>query len=316
MTDAGAGGTTRRAAGTGEATEHSSRHPAEELALPAAPSRHSVAAAFTRHRLGVAGLGLVVAIALFSYVGPLLYHANELSVNILATNAAPGAGRPLGTDANGFDILGRLMLGGQASLELGLAVALAATTLGSLWGAISGMAGGLLDAAMMRLVDMLISVPAIFVLIFLATVLRPTIWVLIVALSLMSWPAAARLVRGETLSLRAREFVEAARVSGGSRPHNICRHILPNAFDTILVNATFQAADAIIVLAALSFLGFGLPPPAVSWGGMLSQGSAYLLDGYWWEVYPVLALLVLTVLAFNFVGEGLRDSLDVRLRGE
>ncbi|MGA3351884.1 MAG: ABC transporter permease [Acidimicrobiales bacterium] len=274
----------------------------------------SFASAFVENRLGVVGLGIIVAVALFCFVGPLVYHSDQVHANIALTNMAPGLGHPLGTDANGFDILGRLMVGGQSALEISLAVALVATSFGALWGAVSGFVGGLVDAVMMRVVDVVIAVPAIFLLIYLASVFRPSVPLLIVVLSFLSWLGPARLVRGETLSLRTREFVDAVRVAGGRDSRIVGRHIIPNTLGTISVNATFQVADAIIILATLSFLGFGLPPPAVSWGAMLSQGTTYLLDGYWWEVYPAGLIVMVTVVAFNFVGDALRDTLDARLR--
>jgi peptide/nickel transport system permease protein len=273
----------------------------------------SFVAAFVDNRLGIVGLGIVVAVTAFCFLGPLVYHSDQIHANILLTNRAPGRGHPLGTDANGFDILGRLMVGGQSALEISFAVALVATSFGTLWGAVSGFTGGVLDAIMMRIVDVVIAVPAIFLLIYLATVFRPTVPLLIIVLSLLSWLGPARLVRGETLSLRTREFVEAVRAAGGRSSRIVGRHIIPNTLGTISVNATFQVADAIIILATLSFLGFGLPPPAVSWGGMLSQGTTYLLDGYWWEVYPAGLIVMATVVAFNFVGDALRDSFDARL---
>jgi peptide/nickel transport system permease protein len=274
----------------------------------------SFVSAFVENRLGVVGLGIVIAIVLFCFAGPLVYHSDQVHANIDLTNLPPGLGHPLGTDANGFDILGRLMVGGQSALEIALAVAVVATSFGALWGAVSGFAGGLLDAVMMRVVDVVIAVPAIFLLIYLASVFRPSVGLLIVVLSFLSWLGPARLVRGETLSLRTREFVDAVRVAGGRDSRIVARHIIPNTLGTISVNATFQVADAIIILATLSFLGFGLPPPAVSWGSMLSQGTTYLLDGYWWEVYPAGLIVMLTVVAFNFVGDALRDTLDARLR--
>src|SRR5208282_5195503 len=124
----------------------------------------------------------------------------------------------------------------------------------------------------------------------------------------------ARLVRGETLSLRTREFVDAVRSSGGRRSRIVGRHIIPNTLGTIVVNATFQVADAILILATLSFLGFGLPPPAATWGGMLTNGMNYLYDGYWWQIYPAGLIIVITVIAFNLIGDGLRDALEVRLQ--
>jgi len=271
--------------------------------------RKSFASAFFENRLGVAGLGITVVVIAFCFGGPLVYHSDQIHARISLTNLAPGARRPLGTDANGFDVLGRLMVGGQSALEICLAVAVVATSFGALWGAISGFVGGVLDAIMMRVVDVVIAVPAIFLLIYLASVFRPSVLLLIVVLSSLSWLGPARLVRGEALSLRTTEFVDAVRVAGGRDSRIVLRHLIPNSLGTISVNASFQVADAIIMLATLSFLGFGLPPPAVSWGGMLSQGTTYLLDGYWWEVYPAGLIVMLTVVAFNFVGEALRDTL-------
>jgi len=269
---------------------------------------------FRRHRLGVAGVILIALLIAFCFLGPLLHSTDQVHANIDITNIGPSGSHLLGTDANGYDILGRLMVGGRDSLEIGVAVALLATLLGALWGAIAGLTGGALDALMMRVVDTLLALPAIFVLIYLATVVQPTVPLLIAVISLLSWLGPARLIRGETLSLRTREFVEAARAAGASRTRIIVRHLLPNTVGTLVVNATFQVADAIILLATLSFLGFGLPPPAATWGGMLSQGTTYLLDGYWWEVYPAGFLIMLTVIAFNLVGDAIRETVDSRVR--
>ena len=269
---------------------------------------------FRRHRLGVAGLVLIALLIAFCFLGPLIHPTDQVHANIAITNVGPTGSHLLGTDANGYDILGRLMVGGRDSLEIGVAVALLATLLGALWGAIAGLTGGALDALMMRVVDTLLALPAIFVLIYLATVAQPTVPLLIAVISLLSWLGPARLIRGETLSLCTREFVEAARAAGARRTRIILRHLLPNTVGTLVVNATFQVADAIILLATLSFLGFGLPPPAATWGGMLSQGTTYLLDGYWWEVYPAGVLIMLTVIAFNLVGDALRETVDSRVR--
>jgi peptide/nickel transport system permease protein len=276
--------------------------------------RGSAVRAFARHRLGLLGLAVIAALAAFCFLGPLVYHTDQVHANIQLTNLPPGPGRPLGTDANGYDILGRLMIGGQATLEICFAVAVLATAFGVVWGAVSGYAGGLADAIMMRVVDIALAIPAIFVLIYLASVFRPTIALLIGVLSMLSWLGPARLVRGEALSLRTRDFVEAVTMMGGRRLRFVVRHQIPNTMGTIAVNASFQVADAIILLATLSFLGFGLPPPAATWGGMLSQGITYLLDGYWWEVYPAGFAIMLTVLAFNLVAEAIASSLDTRLR--
>jgi peptide/nickel transport system permease protein len=269
--------------------------------------------AFLENKMALVGLAMVVAVTLFCFVGPLLYHTDQVHSS-LNTNLPPGARHPLGTDYLGFDILGRLMEGGQSSIEIGLAVAFMATTFGVVWGAISGYFGGVVDAMMMRFVDIVLAIPAIFLFLFLASVFQTNLVMLIVVISALSWLGPARLVRGETLSLRTREYVQAVRVMGGRSRRIVLRHIIPNAVGTIVVNATFQIADAILLLATLSFLGFGLPPPTPTWGGMLSNGINYLFDGYWWEVYPAGVIIVLTVIAFNFIGDSLRDSLEVRLQ--
>ena len=269
---------------------------------------------FLDNKIALLGVVLVVMIIGFCFIGPLFYHTNQVSPNLVQLNKPPSAQHPLGTDYVGFDILGRLMAGGQSSLEIGLAVAVLATSFGVLWGAVSGYFGGALDSAMMRVVDVVLAIPALFIFIYLATVFRPTVILLIVVVSALSWVGPARLVRGETLSLRVREYVQAVRVMGGSSSRMIFRHVIPNTVSTIVVNATFQVADAVLILATLSFLGFGLPPPAATWGGMLTNGANYLYEGYWWEIYPAGFIIVFTVVAFNFIGDGLRDALEVRLQ--
>lgn len=272
---------------------------------------------FTRNRLAVAGVVIVVLMVLFCYVGPLIYHTDQTYTNILNSNEPPSGAHPLGTDNNGYDVLGRLMVGGQSSIEIGLAVAFAATLFGVVYGAVSGYFGKIVDAVMMRLVDILLAIPVVFLFIFVATTLTPNgspIWLLIAVLAGLSWLGPARLVRGETLSLRTREYVSAVKVMGGRSRRIVLRHIIPNAIGTIIVNATFQVADAILVLAVLQYLGFSLPPPTATWGQMLSQGSSFLADGYWWQVYPPLVAIILIVVAFNFIGDALRDSFEVRLQ--
>jgi peptide/nickel transport system permease protein len=266
-----------------------------------------------RHRLGMAGLIVIVLLIGFCFLGPLLHPTDQVHTNVALTNMGPRAGHPLGTDAGGYDVLGRLMVGGRASLEIGFAVAVLATALGAVWGAIAGFTGGALDALMMRIVDTLLALPALFVLIYLATIVQPTVPLLIGVIALLSWLGPARLIRGEALSLRTREYIEAARAMGSGRTRTIVRHVLPNTIGTLVVNATFQVADAILLLATLSFLGFGLAPPAATWGGMLYQGTSYLLDGYWWEVYPAGVMIMLTVIAFNLVGDALREVFGGRI---
>ena len=270
--------------------------------------------AFMENKLAVVGVAFVVLMVLFCFAGPLFWHTNQVTVNMFDLNRAPSGKHPLGTDDLGYDVLGRLMSGGQASLEVGVAVAVIATGLGVVYGVISGYIGGITDAIMMRFVDIVLAIPVIYLFIDLSATFRPTILLLILVLALLSWLGPARLVRGETLSLRVREYVEAVRAMGGRSGRIIVRHLVPNTVGTIVVNATFQVADAILTLAVLSYLGFSLPPPAATWGGMLENGVNFLYDGYWWEIYPAGALIVLTVVAFNFIGDGLRDAMDVRLQ--
>ena len=270
---------------------------------------------FLEHRLAVCGVGIVTFMVLFCFVGPLLYHSDQTTTNINNQFVTPGAGHILGTDQLGFDLVGRLMVGGQTSIEVGLAAAFIATTFGVLYGAISGYCGGLVDSLMMRVVDAVLAVPGLFLLLFLAVALSPVnMPVLILVVAVVAWLIPARLVRAETLSLRTREYVQAVKMMGGGGTRTVLRHIVPNAMGTIIVNATFQVADAILLVASLSFLGLGIPPPATNWGAMLSDGVTYYADGYWWLIYPAGIAIVLTVVAFNFIGDGLRDALEVRLQ--
>jgi ABC-type dipeptide/oligopeptide/nickel transport system permease subunit len=269
---------------------------------------------FASNRLAVAGLAILVFFVLFSFAGPLVYHSSQLLINNLNTFLPPGAGHPLGTDNQGFDELGRLMLGGQAAIEIGLFTALLATGIGMLWGAVAGLAGGLLDAVLMRVVDMMLAIPFLFAILILASRYSSSVLTLVLVLAVFSWLVPARLVRGEVLTLRVRDFVSAARIAGASRRRIVLSHLIPNALSVIVVNVTFQVADAIGALAVLGFLGFGLQYPHTDWGDQLSNGVGYLQDGYWWLVYPVGACVVLVIVACNFVGDALRDSLDVRLR--
>ncbi|MHB8190199.1 MAG: ABC transporter permease [Ferrimicrobium sp.] len=268
---------------------------------------------FLENKAAIAGIIILIAMFSFSFLGPVFYHSDQ-NVATYSINLPPGAGHPLGTDPSGRDVLGRLMTGGQDSLIIGVVVGLLTTFIGTLWGAISGFFGGFVDTILMRIVDVLLAVPTIFILLYLQTIYRPTVILLIVTISITSWLGAARLVRGETLSLKAREYVRAVRVMGGSNLRIILRHIVPNTIGVVVVQATFTVANAILLLATLGFLGFGLSPPAADWGSMLSGGTNYIYDGYWWLIYPAGALIILTVLAFNFIGDGLRDALEVRLQ--
>ena len=201
---------------------------------------------------------------LFCYVGPLVYHTNQTSASqalFSPDNVPPGNGHPLGTDSSGFDILGRLMSGHPLLVGF-VVVAAIASVFGALYGAISGFFGSWLDPVLMRIVDAFLSIPVLFLAIVLATVFRPSLTVFILVIAFVSWLIPARLIRGQALSLRQREYVQAVRVMGGSRTRIVLRHIIPNSIGTIIVNATFNIADAILLLAALGFIGLGVPATA------------------------------------------------------
>jgi ABC-type dipeptide/oligopeptide/nickel transport system permease subunit len=269
---------------------------------------------FARNRLAVIGVGLLLFFVLFCFCGPLVYHANLLSANLNIANSPPGAGHPLGTDDEGIDVLGEIMKGGQASLEIGFLAAIFAIVVGALWGAISGLVGGIVDSAMMRVVDVLLSIPFLFVVLIVAVRYGASVLSLSLIIGAFTWLVPARLVRGEVLTLRVRDFVSAARTAGSGQWRLINRHLIPNALSVIIVNVTFNVADAILAVAYLGFLGFGLHYPNYDWGDLLSNGTQYMLDGYWWLIYPVGICIILTVMACNLIGDALRDSLDVRLR--
>lgn len=299
----------------GPLTGQVSRPVADDLAdEPEASGARALMRTFLENRLAVAGLVVIVLMTAACFVGPLFYRTNQVAVNLIIENQPPSGAHVLGTDGNGYDILGRIMAGGQISIEVGFAVGLVSTAIGVIYGTIAGYFGGAVDSVLMRLIDIGLSVPTVFLFIFVSRVVTPSVWLLIVLLSGLSWLVPARLVRGDILSLKVREYVQAARGLGARPWQVIARHLVPNSVGIIVVNATFQIANAILLLAVLQFLGFSIPPPTPSWGTMLSTGINYLFDGYWWEVYPALVAIVLLVLAFNLVGDGLRDAFEVRLQ--
>lgn len=294
---------------------------AEPFAIPDGGVVHASAGswrlairAFRENRLAVFGVGFVLFFILFSFVGPLVYPTDQTTVNVINSFQAPSSSHLLGTDQQGFDVLGRMMLGGQASLEVGLLTMLIATVIGTVYGTIAGLVGGAVDAAMMRFVDMLLSIPFLFVVLIIASRFSSSVLSLSLVLGIFSWLVPARLVRAEVQGLRRRGFVDAARVMGASGRWLALRHLIPNALGVVIVNVTFQIADAILAVATLGFLGFGLFYPHTDWGDQLSDGVTYLQDGYWWLIFPVAFCLVVVVMAFNLIGDAVRDAVDVRLR--
>jgi peptide/nickel transport system permease protein len=276
---------------------------------------------FGDSKIAVLGLGILVFFVLLCFVGPLVYPTNQSLTQPLNANLPPGAPSPLGghvgilgTDEHGFDELGRIMAGGQTALEVGFYAAVIATLIGTLYGAVAGLSGRVIDGIMMRFVDIVLSIPFLFIVLVLATKYSATVVAESLLLGFFSWLVPARLVRGEVLTLRERDFVAAARVMGSTPARLIYKHLIPNALSVVIVNITFLVADSILALAYLGFLGFGLQYPTASWGDMLGNADTHVSSGQWWLVYPVGFCLVAVVMACNLVGDALRDAFDVRLR--
>jgi peptide/nickel transport system permease protein len=272
---------------------------------------------FAQNKLALISLVFLIFVVLFCFVGPSLYHTNQTNAELALSapqNAAPSHQYPLGTDGNGFNILGRIMYGGQISLIVGFLAAIVSTVVGVVYGAFAGFFGSWVDPLAMRIVDIGLSIPGLFLLIALVTIWRPSASLLILVIAAVSWLVPARLIRAETLSLKTRDYVQAVKAMGGRRSRIIGRHIIPNSIGTIVVFATFTVADSILFLAALGFLGLGVPAPQTDWGTMLSNGVNYAADGYWWEIWPVGIVFVLVIVALNYLGDALRDALEVRLQ--
>ncbi|MGH3298581.1 MAG: ABC transporter permease [Trebonia sp.] len=270
---------------------------------------------FAENRLALAGLSFVLFILLFCFVGPHIYVTNQTNTDLSNYLCPPSGSHLLGCNDLGYDQLGRLMVGGQTSLEVGLAAAVVSVLVGTLYGAISGFAGGIVDALMMRVVDAGLSLPSLMIIMILSVIFHPTPTVIIFIIAIFYWFGVARLVRGETLALRNREYVQAVKVIGGRPLRSVLKHIVPNAIGTIIVQATFAVADAILTLSVLGFLTLGVAPPNTDWGSMLSGGLNYIQGGnYWWLIYPPGVAIILTCISFNFIGDALRDAFETRLQ--
>jgi peptide/nickel transport system permease protein len=257
---------------------------------------------------GMAILGLLAAVALFA---PLLAPHDPLRQNLDQDLISSSDDHPLGTDKLGRDILSRTIYGGRVSLMTGIATVTISLAIGVLLGSLSGLFGGWLDLLLMRLVDILMAFPGILLAIATTAVLGPGLDHVIIALCLIGWTGYARLVRGEILSLREREFIQAARALGCAPKKIIWRHLLPNLLEPLLIQSTFGLAAAIVAEGSLSFLGLGVEPPTPSWGSMLNDGRQFLLVAPQLTTYPGLALMV-TVLALNLVGDALQERLGQR----
>jgi ABC-type dipeptide/oligopeptide/nickel transport systems, permease components len=266
-------------------------------------------------RYGMLALGLLLVggMSLAALLAPLLAPFDPNAINVDALLLTPSWAHPLGTDALGRDVLSRILYGGRVSLWVGFVAVGISTTIGLALGLIAGYFGRLTDEIIMRLVDVMLCFPSFFLILAVIAFLEPNLTNIMAVIGLTSWMGVARLVRAETLSLRGRDFVLAAKVAGAGPVRIITRHILPNALAPVLVSATLGVAGAILVESSLSFLGLGVQPPDASWGNMLMDGKEVLEVAPWLSVFPGLAILF-TVLGYNLLGESLRDLLDPRLR--
>lgn len=266
---------------------------------------------FMKNKLAVAGAICLIIIIGAAIFAPLLAPHDPDHQVLTERLLPPSVEHPLGTDELGRDTFSRLLYGARVSLMVGFISVAGLITIGTLIGAIAGYFGGIVDSILMRLVDVIIAFPQIFLLITLIAVLKPNLGTLIIVFALFSWTGTARLVRGEFLTLRTREFVLAARTLGIRRGRIIFSHILPNAMGPIIVTATLQIGYVILAESTLSYLGLGVQPPTPSWGNMLqsAQDFSIMMFSWWYPLFPGLLILI-TILSFNFVGDGLRDALD------
>ena len=271
--------------------------------------------AFSRNRTAVAGLIVVGALYAVALLTPLVapFDPNLQGDLLTERYVGPSLAHPLGTDQFARDVLSRLLYGARISLSIGFLAVAISVTIGTMLGAVAGYLGGIVDTLVMRFVDMVISFPRLVLLITIIALFEPSIFLITAVLGLTLWPSTARIVRGEVLSLREREFVQAAVALGYSKPRIILKHLIPNALAPVIVAATLGIGNTIVLEAGLSFLGLGVQPPTPSWGTMVDAGRQNLLDAWWLSTFPGLAI-VFTVLSFNLVGDGLRDALDPRLR--
>jgi peptide/nickel transport system permease protein len=273
---------------------------------------------FLRHRLAVLGLIILVLLTFASIAAPL-YRYDPEDINLRAKLEPPSAAHLMGTDDLGRDLLARILYGGRVSMSVGLLSTGVALLIGTFIGAVAGFYGTWLDNVLMRLTDLFLSFPSLFVLILLSAMIRDTplaafrggLVTIVVVIAVLSWMVTARLVRATFLSLREQDFVEAAQALGATPLRIVLHHILPNAIGPILVQSALLMAYAILTESGLSYLGFGIQPPTPTWGNMLNDAQTYMTRYPWVAVFPGLMIFV-TVLSVNFVGDGLRDAFDPR----
>ena len=285
---------------------------ASTVALPARGLRLVARAPILANPLNLVAIALIVILAACALLAPVLAPYDPLAQDLAVRLKPPSPEHWLGSDSLGRDIASRILYGARISLLVGVVVVASAGVFGTFIGLVAGYAGGLVDEALMRLTEVFLAFPALILAMAIAGALGPSLTNAIIAIAAVTWAVYARLVRGQILSLRQREFVEAARAMGASRRRIVLRHLLPNTLAPLMVQASFDMGSSIIAAAGLSFIGFGAQPPTPEWGVMISEGRNFISTQPWLSLFPGVAIL-LAVGSFNLLGDGLRDAFDPRL---
>jgi peptide/nickel transport system permease protein len=265
--------------------------------------------------LAKAGFLIIVIVFLLAIFAALIAPYNPDDINVKAILLAPSSQHWMGTDGLGRDVLSRMLFGGKISLLVGLVAVGISTAIGVVLGALAGYYRGWVDTFIMRLVDVMLSIPSFFLILAVIAFLEPSITNIMIVIGLTSWMGVARLVRAEFLSLSQREFVQASRTLGAKDARLIFKHLLPNSLTPIIVSSVLGIASAVLMESGLSFLGLGVQAPQSSWGNILADGREYIQFAWWLSVFPGLAILI-TVLGYNLLGEGLRDALDPKSQSQ
>ena len=261
--------------------------------------------------LALSGLIIISGILLLALLAPLIAPYEPDAIDVQAILLSPSSSHWMGTDALGRDVFTRMLYGARISLLVGLVAVGIATAIGIVLGAIAGYYRGWVDMVIMRAVDVMLSIPTFFLILAVIAFLTPSIWNIMVIIGLTSWMGVTRLVRAEFLSLRNREFVMASETLGASDKRLIFKHLLPNSMTPVIVSSVLGVASAVLIESGLSFLGLGVQAPQASWGNILTDGKEYIQFAWWLSLFPGLAILI-TVLGYNLLGEGLRDVYDPR----